>query len=144
MNSLLANQSAPLNSPFAIKCYVRGDPPPTVKWTKDGLVLRNYENTLTIDNMTFKDAGWYGCSAENRAGKIQRDFWIDVTGMPLFKSIETRGAIYSEVALTVFYQTKNWYGSLFTVYGTCCQPYGKWIHSVANCFPIWNLSVVDE
>lgn len=84
MNPLLANQSVALNSTFAINCYVRGDPPPKVNWTKDGLKLRNKENTLTIDSITFKDAGWYGCSAENRAGKLQINFWIDVTGKQLF------------------------------------------------------------
>ena len=80
INSWLTNQSIPLNSTFAIKCYVRGDPPPKVNWSKDGLDLANKENTLTIDIVTFGDAGWYGCSAENRAGKIRRIFWIDVTG----------------------------------------------------------------
>ena len=63
-----------------MKCYVRGDPPPNVTWTKGGLDLPNKENTLTIDNITFEDAGWYGCSAKNWAGKIQANFWLDVTG----------------------------------------------------------------
>ncbi len=84
MNPLLANQSVPYNSTFAISCYVSGDPPLKVNWTKDGLDLRNKENTLTIDRITFEDAGWYGCSAENKAGKIQINFWIDVTGKQLF------------------------------------------------------------
>lgn len=59
---------------------MRGDPPPTVNWTKDGFELGNKENPLIIDSITFEDAGWYGCSAENWAGKIQTNFWIDVTG----------------------------------------------------------------
>jgi len=63
---------------------VKGDPPPEVNWTKDGLDLGIKENTLTIGRVTFEDAGWYGCGAENWAGKIQAIFWIDVTGKRLF------------------------------------------------------------
>lgn len=62
-----------------MECYVKGDPPPKVNWSKDGSDLRIKENTLTIDSVTSKDAGWYECSAKNRAGNIQANFWIDVT-----------------------------------------------------------------
>ena len=85
MNALIKNQSVPLNSTFTIKCYVKGDPPPKVKWSKDGLDLGIKENTLNINRVTFEDAGWYRCSAKNRAGKIQANFWIDVTGKTLFR-----------------------------------------------------------
>ena len=80
INPLLKNQSLLLNSTFAIKCYVKGDPQPAVNWTKDGLDLGIKEHTLTMNRVTFEDAGWYGCSAENWAGKFQAIFWIDVTG----------------------------------------------------------------
>ncbi|KAJ7377501.1 Hemicentin-1 [Desmophyllum pertusum] len=90
VNPLLTNQSVPLNSTFAIRCFVRGDPLPKVNWSKDGLDLRNNNNTLTINSMTFQDAGWYGCSAENWAGKIETYFWVDVTGKRLFLLNMTR------------------------------------------------------
>ena len=61
-------------------CIVGGDPPPKVNWTKNGTHLANTSNTLTINHVTFKDAGQYGCSAENRAGKLNTTIWIDVTG----------------------------------------------------------------
>ena len=80
VNDLNKNQSVPLNSTLAIKCYVKGNPPPKVNWSKDGLDLGVKENTLTINRVTFEDAGWYRCSAKNWAGKIQANFWIDVTG----------------------------------------------------------------
>ena len=63
---------------------MKGDPPPKVNWSKDGLDLGMKENTLAIDRVTLEDAGWYRCCAENRAGKIEEKFWIDVTGICLF------------------------------------------------------------
>ena len=63
-----------------IVCTESGDPEPNVTWTKSGTyIVKN--NALTIDNITLKDAGQYGCTAENRAGKINATVWIDVLGM---------------------------------------------------------------
>ena len=62
-----------------ITCTESGDPKPNVTWTKNGTYFVN-NNTLTINNVTFKDVGQYGCIAENRAGKINASVWIDVTG----------------------------------------------------------------
>ena len=63
-----------------MKCIVGGDPAPKVSWTKNGTHLANTSNTVTISHMTFDDAGQYGCSAENRAGRVNKTIWIDVTG----------------------------------------------------------------
>ena len=41
----------------------------------------NTSNTLNISHVSFDDAGRYGCSAENWAGKFNKTFWIDVTGI---------------------------------------------------------------
>ena len=60
-------------------CTESGDPEPNVTWTRNGTYFVN-NNTLTINNVTLKDAGQYGCTAENRAGKINATIWIDVTG----------------------------------------------------------------
>ncbi|XP_044170699.1 neural cell adhesion molecule 1-like, partial [Acropora millepora] len=63
-----------------ITCTESGDPEPNVTWTKNGTyIVQN--NTLTINNVTLKDVGQYGCTAENRAGKINATVWIDVIGM---------------------------------------------------------------
>ena len=68
-----------LHSLSRITCTESGDPEPKVTWTKSGTYFLN-NNTLTISNVTLKDAGQYGCTAENRAGKISATIWIDVTG----------------------------------------------------------------
>ena len=63
-----------------ITCTESGDPEPNVTWTKNGTyIVQN--NILTINNVTLKDVGQYGCTAENRAGKINATVWIDIIGM---------------------------------------------------------------
>ena len=71
--------SVSLHSLSRITCTESGDPEPNVTWTKNGAYLVT-NNTLTINNVTLKDAGQYGCTAENRAGKINATAWIDVLG----------------------------------------------------------------
>ena len=72
--------SVHLYSLSRITCTASGDPEPNVTWTKNGTyIVQN--NTLTIDNVTLKDEGQYGCTAENRAGKINATVRIDVMGM---------------------------------------------------------------
>ena len=58
---------------------MRGDPQVSVNWTKDVVPL-NKTNTLVIRRATFKDKGYYECTAENDYGKANSSFWIDVTG----------------------------------------------------------------
>ena len=80
VNPKLRSQSLSLSSAFDVKCILDGYPDPEVNWTKNGAPLQNYNNTLRIVNVTFKDAGQYVCIAENSAGKTNSSFWIDVTG----------------------------------------------------------------
>ena len=68
LNPGLKNRSVALNSTFTTTCFVKGDPPVSVNWTKDGEALGN-NNTLTIKHATFDDEGFYECAAENEAGK---------------------------------------------------------------------------
>ena len=79
VNDELRNRSVALNSIFTTKCIVRGDPPISVNWTKNGVELDD-SNSLVISHVTFEDKGIYECTAENQAGKVHASFWIDVTG----------------------------------------------------------------
>nr|XP_058946193.1 fibroblast growth factor receptor 3-like [Pocillopora verrucosa] len=75
------NLTIALNSTFTKKCYLRGDPQVYVNWTKDGVLLSK-NNSLVIRQVTFKDKGYYECSARNDYGKANSSFWIDVTVSP--------------------------------------------------------------
>ena len=57
---------------------MRGFPKPKVKWTKDGKLV-NTRNMLTINRVTYGDAGQYTCSAKNSEGKIEAANHITVT-----------------------------------------------------------------
>ena len=57
---------------------MRGFPKPEVKWTKDGKLV-NTRNMLTINGVTYGDAGQYTCSAKNSEGKNEAAIRITVT-----------------------------------------------------------------
>ena len=58
---------------------MRGFPKLEVVWTKDGKLL-GIRNMLTINRVTYGDAGQYKCSAENSEGGNEAAFHITVTG----------------------------------------------------------------
>ena len=58
---------------------MRGFPKPEVVWTKDGKLL-GIRNMLTINRVTYGEAGQYKCSAENSEGGNDAAFHITVTG----------------------------------------------------------------
>ena len=87
------NLTIAFDYPFIRECYFRGDPQVSVNWTKDG-VLISKNNTLVIRKATFKDKGYYECTAKNDYGEAKSSFWIDVTGKP-------------KIVVYVIYQTCN-------------------------------------
>ena len=58
---------------------MRGFPKPEVNWTKDGKLLDTW-NMLTINRVTYGDAGQYQCSAKNSEGENESAFHTTVTG----------------------------------------------------------------
>ena len=82
---VMSLEISPLNlTTLLLECYFRGDPQVSVYWTKDG-VLISKSNTLVIRQATFKDKGYYECTAKNDYGEANSSFWIDVTGKPKLK-----------------------------------------------------------
>ena len=73
--------SVKLDSTLQIQCVVGGFPKPEVNWKrwKDGKLL-DTRNMLTINRVTYGDAGQYKCSAKNSEGKNEAIFHITVTG----------------------------------------------------------------
>ena len=84
-------------SPLQLKCVQRGDPEPNVTWTNNGTQVSN-NNTLVITNVTFKDAGQYGCVAKNSAGNVSGKIWIHVIG----KSAKSQGTQRNCVTIGIF------------------------------------------
>ncbi|XP_018616343.2 brother of CDO [Scleropages formosus] len=60
---------------LVLECVASGTPPPQVTWAKDGLDLRNHNNTrfllsnLLIDAASEADSGTYSCRADNGVGE---------------------------------------------------------------------------
>ena len=79
INTELKNQSVTYNSSLQFICSLSGFPTPEILWTKDGVNLGN-NNTLTINRLSYGDAGRYTCSANNSEGKRESAFHITVTG----------------------------------------------------------------
>ena len=63
--------SVKLDSTLQIQCFVRGFPKLEVNWTNDGKLL-DTRNTLTINRVSYGDAGQYKCSAKSSEGKMKQ------------------------------------------------------------------------
>ena len=79
INPELRDQSVTYNTSLQFKCSLSGFPTPEILWTKDGVNLGN-NNTLTINRVSYGDAGQYTCIANNIEGKNKSAFHITVTG----------------------------------------------------------------
>ena len=79
INTELKNQSVTYKTSLQFNCSLSGFPTPEILWTKDGENIGN-KNTLTINRVSYSDAGQYTCSAKNSEGKNEAAFHITVTG----------------------------------------------------------------
>nr|XP_058944108.1 vascular endothelial growth factor receptor 3-like [Pocillopora verrucosa] len=96
INTELKNQSVTYKTSLQFNCSLSGFPTPEILWTKDGENIGN-KNTLTINRVSYGDAGQYTCSAKNSEGSKNSTFWIEVAGVspkiiqPLLRQSVTEG-----------------------------------------------------
>uniref|UniRef100_A0A665VT70 Hemicentin-1 n=1 Tax=Echeneis naucrates TaxID=173247 RepID=A0A665VT70_ECHNA len=73
-----SNRIEPLGGNAILNCEVRGDPLPTIQWSKNGINIQINNRIRQLDNGslaiygTSEDAGSYMCVATNDAGVVER------------------------------------------------------------------------
>ncbi|NXU50379.1 HMCN1 protein, partial [Turnix velox] len=80
----------PLGGNAVLNCEVRGDPPPTIQWSKKGVGvqisnrIRQLNNgSLAIYGTVNEDAGDYKCVATNDAGAVERSLTLTLQSPPV-------------------------------------------------------------
>ncbi|XP_077463990.1 hemicentin-1 [Stigmatopora argus] len=88
---LHSNRIEPLGGNAILNCDVRGDPLPTIQWSKNGVNLhinnriRQLDNgSLAIYGTVTEDAGNYVCVATNDAGVVERSVTLTLQNAPTF------------------------------------------------------------
>ncbi|XP_056893820.1 hemicentin-1 isoform X2 [Takifugu flavidus] len=86
---LHSNRIEPLGGNAILNCEVRGDPLPTVRWSKNGIHInisnriRQLNNgSLAIYGTVSEDAGSYMCVATNDAGVVERSVTLTLQRAP--------------------------------------------------------------
>ncbi|XP_076093735.1 hemicentin-1-like isoform X1 [Mytilus galloprovincialis] len=68
--------------PLTLICPGVGIPKPNITWYKDGSVLSEDKEKLTIDVVDIRDAGMYKCVVQNEAGQSEVEFNVKVQVPP--------------------------------------------------------------
>ncbi|XP_076007425.1 hemicentin-1 [Genypterus blacodes] len=86
---LHSNRIEPLGGNAILNCEVRGDPLPTIQWSKNGINIhisnriRQLDNgSLAIYGTVSEDAGSYMCVATNDAGVVERSVTLTLQRSP--------------------------------------------------------------
>ncbi|XP_076872442.1 hemicentin-1 isoform X2 [Brachyhypopomus gauderio] len=86
-----SNHIEPLGGNAILNCEVRGDPTPTIQWSKKGISvqtdarIRQLTNgSLGIYGTVSEDAGSYVCIATNDAGIVERAVTLTLQSSPVF------------------------------------------------------------
>ncbi|XP_066533975.1 hemicentin-1 [Hoplias malabaricus] len=86
-----SNHIEPLGGNAILNCEVRGDPLPTIQWSKKGIIvqisnrIRQLDNgSLAIYGTVSEDAGNYVCVATNDAGVVERTVTLTIQSSPVF------------------------------------------------------------
>lgn len=79
-----------LKDNVTLTCNVTGDPRPTISWAEANysmplrlpkFKLSNYNQSLTIMNITLEDQGTYICEVKNKHDTEKRNVTVNVEGM---------------------------------------------------------------
>uniref|UniRef100_H3BF90 Neural cell adhesion molecule 1 n=1 Tax=Latimeria chalumnae TaxID=7897 RepID=H3BF90_LATCH len=104
------NATADLNQSVTLTCNAEGYPEPEITWTKNlipikanGTKYRFSEDgsKLTILEIIQSDGGEYSCTAENKAGKEEKELSIKVFVKPKVTYVENKTAMELEDHITL-------------------------------------------
>uniref|UniRef100_A0A493TWE9 Hemicentin-1 n=1 Tax=Anas platyrhynchos platyrhynchos TaxID=8840 RepID=A0A493TWE9_ANAPP len=83
-------RTEPLGGNAMLNCEVRGDPPPTIQWSKKGMdvqisnrIQQLNNGSLAIYGTVNEDAGDYKCVATNDAGVVERSLTLTLQSPPV-------------------------------------------------------------
>uniref|UniRef100_A0A8C3GM35 Hemicentin 1 n=1 Tax=Cairina moschata TaxID=8855 RepID=A0A8C3GM35_CAIMO len=83
-------RTEPLGGNAMLNCEVRGDPPPTIQWSKKGVdvqisnrIQQLNNGSLAIYGTVNEDAGDYKCVATNDAGVVERSLTLTLQSSPV-------------------------------------------------------------
>ncbi|XP_040895666.1 hemicentin-1 [Toxotes jaculatrix] len=86
---LHSNRIEPLGGNAILNCEVRGDPLPTIQWSKNGINIQISNRIRQLDNGSLaiygtvsEDAGNYMCVATNDAGVVERSVTLTLQSAP--------------------------------------------------------------
>ncbi|XP_063057327.1 hemicentin-1 isoform X2 [Engraulis encrasicolus] len=86
---LHSNRIEPLGGNAILNCEVRGDPLPTIQWSKKGVnipisnrIRQLHNGSLAIYGTVSEDAGSYMCVATNDAGVVERSVTLTLQSAP--------------------------------------------------------------
>ncbi|KAM3875993.1 hemicentin-1 [Diretmus argenteus] len=86
---LHSNRIEPLGGNAILNCEVRGDPLPTIQWSKKGVNIQISNRIRQLDNGSLaiygtvsEDAGNYMCVATNDAGVVERSVTLTLQSVP--------------------------------------------------------------
>ncbi|XP_038601048.1 LOW QUALITY PROTEIN: hemicentin-2 [Tachyglossus aculeatus] len=90
-----SDMSVPEGAQALLPCIAKGVPKPRIAWVKDGIPVPETEGKynilpsgeLVVKSSEPQDAGTYGCSAENAAGKSSRRVHLSVLTLPTFTTL---------------------------------------------------------
>lgn len=78
-----------LGRSITLKCVARGNPPPTISWYKEGILLKQTDTvkmvngSLSVGKVSRQTAGQYQCQASNSEGNATQATKLRVRGPPV-------------------------------------------------------------